>query len=377
MRIQALFTLFAAALPAFGAAAQPNPIEVKTVTFMGSLPYVVSGSPRRDARINHRIFLAMTGTPAPARYAATIKEPEERVEPQPSSNFGFSVLRDDDRVLALEVEAEGCGAYCEHYWTQYVFDAASGRSIFAEDLFTPAGAAALMKRNLGKRLAEYKAAIAGLEKEAAANRKKMRIATPWPQPRPDGKQDEEEARIADTIDMYERCMESMRAPDYGKYSTLREVSLKIDNQSVTFMYGRCSNHAMRALDEVGNQQVAYRIADLAPHFTPYGKYLLMGGPAATPPSTPFLQVLHGRVGPAAVTLLLSRPHDDGSLSGLYFYDKYRQPIALGGKATGKVLELTEYDSVESPKPLIRAMIKGASLEGHWIGAKTLAFRAEP
>lgn len=377
MLFRLLSACFAAALPAVVAAAPSAPIAIKTITYKGSLPYAESGDAKRDARINHRIFLDMAEQPAPAKYSDGIKVPKEQDGPQGSSDFGFSVLRNDDRVLALEVDAEGCGAYCEHYWTQYNFDAATGRMIFASDIFTPAGGAMLLKQNLVKRLVEYRKAIAGLNKDVVANRKKKGVATPWPQPRLDGKQDEEEDRISETIDMYERCMESMGSPDYGKYFTLANTSLKIDGDSITFLYGRCSNHAMRALDDVGDQKVAYRIADLAPHFTAYGKYLLMSGPQAAPRAEPYRQILQGRVGQAAVTLQLSERYGDGSLSGTYFYDNYRKPIALNGKVNGDVVELTESESADTPRPLIRATMKGDKLEGQWIGRRTLDFRAAP
>lgn len=372
------FAYIVAALPVFATASASIPITVKTIAYKGSLPYVESGDARRDARINHRIFLDMAEQPAPAKYSNGIKVSEEQDGLQGSSDFSFSVLRNDGRVLALEVDAEYCGAYCEHGWMQYNFATANGRVILASDIFTPAGGATLLKQNLTKRVVEYRRAIAGLNKEAIANRKKKGIATPWPQRELEGKLDEEEERISETIDMYEHCMESMLSPDYGKYFTLANTSLRIDGKSITFLYGRCSsNHAMRALDDVDEQKVAYKIDDLAPYFTAYGKYLLLGGPQAAPPTEPYRQILQGRVGQAAITLQLSERYSDGSLSGSYFYDKYRKPIALSGKVNGNVIELTESESTDTLKPLIRATIKGDKLEGQWIGQKALDFRAAP
>ncbi|CAD6514379.1 hypothetical protein ACFQ3P_04515 [Paraburkholderia sabiae] len=373
-----LFVSIAAALPALVAAA-PSPIKVRTVTYGGSLPYVESDDARRDARINNQVFLDMAEQPAPARYPGKIEEPKVHDgPPQDISDFSFSVLRNDDRILALEVDAEGCGAYCEQYSRQYNFDAATGRALFASDLFAPAGGTALLRQNLAERLTEYRRAIASLNRDAVANRKKNGIATPWPQPRLDGKQDQEEERVASTVSMYERCMEPMQSPDYAKYYTLANTSLEIGRESVTFVYGRCSNHAELALDDVGDQKVAYRIADLAPYFSAYGKYLLMSGPQqAAPPTEPYQQILQGRVGQAAITLRLSEHYGDDSLSGSYFYDKYREPIALNGKVNGNVIELTEYESSDTPKPLIRATIRSDRLEGQWIGKRTLDFRAAP
>lgn len=365
-----------AALPVF-AAAQPTPIEVKAVAYNGFLPYVVSGNPRRDARINHTIFFSITGQPAPAKYTESVKVTEEQDGPPSNTELNFTVTRDDARVLAFEFDYEGCGAYCEHHWDQLNFDAAAGRQFSSSDIFTPQGRVALFKLNNATRLAEYRKAIAGLNKEGIANRKKQHIATPWPQPRTDNKQDDEESRITETIDMYQHCMDFMREPNYASYYTQDVFPVKVESESITFPFGRCSNHAMRALDEVGDQAITYKIADLAPHLTHYGKYLLMNGPQVASRVEPYEQFLMGRVGQAPITLELSRPGPDGAVSGRYFYNKYRKPIGLSGKVSGNTVELAETESTDTPKPLIRATIKGDKLEGQWIGKQTLDFSVAP
>ena len=366
----------AAAFSGLVGTAAAAPIVVKAIAYKGSLPYVVSDDAKRDARINHRIFSTTAEQPAPAQYVARIQVPKEDGL-FGRSDFGFSVLRNDGRLLALQVDAEGCGAYCEPFSALYNFDATNGRAVFASDIFTSAGGEVLLKQNLAKRLTQYASAITALNNEAVAHRKKQGIATPWPQPRPDGEQDEQEARIAETIDMYEYCMESMRSPDYSRYHRLTDVALKIDSKSLTFVYERCSNHAMRALDDVGDQLIEYKISELAPYFTAYGKYLLQNGPQVAPPAEPYGQILQGHVGLAAVTLLLSQPYSDGSMSASYFYNKYRRFIALSGKVSGNVVELTESDSADTPRPLIRATIQGGQLEGQWIGKQILDFQAAP
>jgi len=366
-----------AALPVLASAAQPAPIDIKNVSFNGSLPYVVSGNAKRDARINHAIFLGMAGQPAPARYTDPVKAPEEQDGPTPTSEISYSITRLDARVLAFEFDYEGCGAYCEHHSEQYNFDAATGRPFSSSDIFTPQGRAVLFKRNNPKRLEEYRKAIAGLNKEGAANRKKQRIATPWPQARNDNRQDDEESRITESIDMYQHCMDSMRTPDYANFYLQDVFPVKIEEESITFLFGRCSNHAMQALDEVGDQAITYKITELAPHLTPYGKYLLMGGPRNTFPAEPYQQFLFGRVGQAAITFDLSRPNADGSVMGSYFYNKYRKLIRLSGKVLGNTVELAETESTDTPQPLIRATIKGDKLEGQWIGKQTLDFSVSP
>jgi len=368
---------FAAVLPALVCAAQPAPIDVRTVSFNGSLPYVVSGNSRRDARINHAIFLGMTGQPAPAKYTDPVKTPEEQDGLQPTSEIDYSITRNDARVLAFEIEYEGCGAYCEHHWDQFNFDAVTGRPFTSSDIFTPQGRAVLFKLNNAKRLNEYRKAIAGLKDLGFAKLKKQRTATPWPKPKTAAEDADEDSRILESIEMYQHCVDSMSAPEYASYYTKETFPVKIENASVTFLFGRCSNHAMHALDEVGDQSITYRITELAPHLTPYGKYLLMGGPKITLPAEPYQQLLFGRVGQAAITFDLSRPNPDGSVAGSYFYNKYRKPIGLSGKVDGDIVELTETESPDTPKPLIRATIKGDKLDGKWIGKQTLDFSVSP
>lgn len=367
----------AAVLPAIACAGQPAPIDVKTVTYNGSLPYVVSANTKRDARINHAIFLGFTGQPAPARYTDGVRVQEEQDGPPSTSEIEYSITRSDDRVLAFEFKYEGCGAYCEPQWDNYNFDAATGQAFSSSDIFTPQGRTTLFNKDRAKRVEEYRKAIAALNKEGSANRKKQHISTPWPQSRTDNKQDDEEARISETIEMYQHCVESMRAPEYASYFTDIEFPTRIDETSITFLYGRCSNHAMRALDDVGDQAITHAITDLAPYLTAYGKYLLLGGPRATMRVEPYRQFLQGRVGQAAITLQLARPGNDGAVAGNYFYNKYRKLITLNGKVNGNTIELTESESTESPKPLIRATIKGDKLEGQWIGSKTLDFSVAP
>jgi len=368
---------FAAALPAFACAVQPAPIDVKTVSFNGSLPYVVSGNPRRDARINHSIFFGMAGQPAPAKYTDPVNMPEGQDGPPPTSGINYSITRSDSRVLAFEIEYEGCGAYCEHNRDQYNFDAVSGRPFTSSDIFTPQGRAALFKLNNAKRLDEYRKVIASLKNLALAKLKKQRTATPWPKPKTAAEDADEDSRITESIDMYQYCVDSMSAPDYASYYTKEAFPIKIEDTNVTFLFGRCSNHAMHALDEVGDQAISYKVAELAPHLTPYGKYLLAGGPQVARPAEPYQQFLFGRVGQAAIAFDLSRPGPDGTVTGSYFYNKYRKPIGLSGKVNGNTIELTETESTDTPKPLIRATISGDKLEGQWIGKQTLDFSVAP
>jgi hypothetical protein len=154
--------------------------------------------------------------------------------------------------------------------------------------------------------------------------------------------------------------------------------MKIGKDAVTFIRGRCSIHALRALDELGEIKTAFSIDDVSPHLSEYGKRVLLAGSGnAVPPANPYNQLLVGKVGQAPITMRLGARNGDGSVSGFYFYNKYRTAISLFGKATGNTIELQESDSKEQTPPLIRATISGESLKGHWIGGKEIAFEARP
>lgn len=78
-----------------------------------------------------------------------------------------------------------------------------------------------------------------------------------------------------------------------------------------------------------------------------------------------------------VTLYLGALNPDGTLSGSYFYDRYRKSIALSGRFDAGTLTLTEADSKETPPPRLVLTPQGEGLRGRWEGASTLDVVLEP
>lgn len=232
------------------------------------------------------------------------------------SEQDFVVVRNDARILVLTVTGETCGAYCETYSRDLVFDMASGRMISADELVTAKGLktmrAALVAERKRRYRAEAKTNKAALGKTKASDK--------------DAREDLE-ARIA----LNEGCEQENEVYDV-RYSIGK-------TDSVVMTASRCSNHAMRALDDVGDVSVDFPAAKL--DLTPYGKALLAGGPDVPPPPSPFGQVLHGAVGKSPVTMLLDTPNKDGSVRGQYFYDKHRKAIEIYGKVEGATATIEE------------------------------------
>ncbi|MCX7257934.1 MAG: hypothetical protein NTZ64_14780 [Polaromonas sp.] len=108
-------------------------------------PFVTSVDGRAAARINNLLFIETFEVPAPVHTSYGLREVSEEVW-QRQPEIDFQVQRNDGRIFSVMLSAEGCGAYCESYTTPYAFDAANGRHLSAEDLFTPAGRAALGKQ---------------------------------------------------------------------------------------------------------------------------------------------------------------------------------------------------------------------------------------
>ena len=354
-------------------AAQAGPLSVKPLSYKGTMPYVQSDNAQLAQRINSLIYLDMLELSPPAKLQDGLKEKKVEEGMQPTSDLSFEVGRNDERILALSISAEGCGAYCEYYTRQFNFDANTGRHIVASDIFTSAGAVTLMKQLGTLRLARVKAEIARMRNDAKTHGAKTAVAKDKAQLKEDG------AGFNEAIEMYEQCAASIVDPEMAKYRTIDTDKMKIGNNAITFIRERCSIHALRALDNLDEIAHTLSLKDLAPYLNDYGRSLLVsGGGNALPVGGPFNQVLIGKIGQAPITLRLGARNTDDTVSGTYYYNKYRTPIPLFGKVTGNTLAMEESESKDQTLPVIRATIKGESLKGLWVGSgKQIAFEAGP
>ncbi len=346
-------------------AAQAQLLTVNSLAYNGEMPYVESGNAAVAQRINAIIYLDMLEIPPPAKRQNGLRAKKSDVGVQPVSDLSFEVVRNDARVLALAIGAEGCGAYCEHYTSHFNFDATSGRHLLGADLFTPTGAQTLSQQVAKARIARVNAQIRSMNKRVQKGVSKTQTK-------------EDVAQFADAITMYEDCAAQMSVSDKTPDPKRVLATMKIGQTALTFIGGRCSNHAMRALDDLDTFENTVSLAQLEPHLSAYGKFLLMDGTKADPVGGPFNQILFGTVGSAPITLRLGAPNGDHSVGGLYYYNKYQTPISLSGRVSGNTLELMESASNEQPQPMLRATVSGETLKGQWIGlGKQLPFAATP
>lgn len=346
------------------------PLTVQTLAYKGRLPFVQAADAKVAQRINHAVFLDTLDMAAPVRLADGIRDKKKAEGLEPISDIAYQVVRNDARLLVLAVEYEGCGAYCEHRNTAFNFDVASGRSLLLSDLITAAGREKLDRQLEARRVARVNAEIARLRAGILAAEKKIPLKAK------ENRLEPADAEAA--IEMYQGCVKLMTDLDNARFRTIDGESFRIGKEAITFYWGRCSNHAMRALDEIGDFADTLTIRELTRHFTAYGRALLLGEGSAASAGGPFDQVLTGKVGNAPITLKLGKRSADGSIGGSYFYDKYRTPIAFFGKLTGDVMEVSETTDDDKAAPVIRVTIRGENLKGTWTGnGKQLAFEVAP
>ena len=174
------------------------------------------------------------------------------------SEQSFTVERNDARILVLAVSGESCGAYCEAFTREVSFDMRTGRQLALDDLVTAKGLAKMASLMEAERKRRYRA-------EAKANAAALRTT-----PATDKEtRDDLEARRA----LNRSCVEDPPAFD---------LRFKVGKAgSIVMTSGRCSNHAMRALDDVGEVVLDIPAAKL--DLTPYGRSLLLGGPPVAEP----------------------------------------------------------------------------------------------
>lgn len=303
------------------------------------------------ARVNDALFLTVLNMPAPVKPGASFTPPAGQL-PEGTATQDFEASRNDDRVLTITLSAEGCGAYCENYDVDYNFDARTGRLLALEDLVRPTAFATVARRMNQESRRLYNQQIKTLRRELAAAQKKRPPAA------------DEIEDLQQRIELNEGCL-GETGEGRWRADGLHYLGLSLAKPGITLRAGRCSNHASRALDDVGDIVLTLPPAELQPLLTDYGRALILQQGNAGPPASPFGQVLHGRIGNAPITLRLDRPTAEGSVSGHYFYDRYRQPIALSGKREGDQLSLDE--TVDDKKATLTLQLRGTALSGQWQG----------
>lgn len=330
------------------------------------MPYVEPGKNGAiAARMNEALFMRQMGMPAPLTAGKTFALADGAEVPSSTASQAVTATRNDGRILSIQFTREGCGAYCETYDETVSFDAVTGRSLTLEDLLNAYGRAEIPKRMMAERVRQYKAQIKQLQQQLKALHAKGKKVVA-------DAVDDLESRVA----LNEGCLaqELQKKTDKAWYPV---DSLRYGlpaGAGMAFTSERCSNHASRALDDVGEVSLSLPAQAMDKMLTPYGRALILETASVPEPSTVFQQVLHGKIGSAAITAVLTATAygaGEPSVSGVYYYNKYRKPIALSGTQSGQTVSLRE-GADDTTRATITLQLGRAGLSGKWEGGnKTL------
>lgn len=302
-------------------------------------------SPQVAKRINDYIFASFINQ-LPGNNPQTTVNQFANSEMNPTANLDYTIEYRDANVLTLNMFVEGCGAYCESYNVPISFDLASGAAITLNDLFSRSTMAELNTR---------------IRKD-----------------------------IRSQIDTFVTAQKDGGDPGYAEFyascATYIDGLYYIDRFSLqkdhlAFLNGRCSNHANRAGDELGDFTTKIPTGELHKQFTPYGQYLT-GAKSTTPVEpTPGIdgKVMYGTLGKSMRIVLKVDCKYGDFFEGAYFYQKFGAPIELTGKcdtADNRHYEL-KTSAAEQSEEKITLELKDGVYQGVWeSNGKTLPVRFE-
>jgi hypothetical protein len=316
------------------------------------LPFVTGGAAGVAQRINAAVWREMLdGAVAPTAPGKTWTPPADKL-PQGTTALKFVatlVPPANPRLLSLAFSGEGCGAYCEDFAETHLFDLRDGREVVLGDLLTVEGFAAAGRRLDAERRGAYQKQIRQLQAAMKSARK--------------GKKAEDDD-TEDRLEMNRNCLEQVATEPSTPWWLVGDRFALDGHGGLALTKGRCSNHAGRALDDVGDITLDIPAGDLAPWLTPYGLAVLRQEGDAPPPAAFDRRELHGTLAGQPITMTLEPLHAGADTRGHYAYDKYRTPIALVVRQEGSQLLATEQTASEGRFDLT---ISGGTLAGTWTG----------
>jgi hypothetical protein len=384
MRLIALLPLVVCACTSL---AQATELTVETRSVKGT-------NSRGEAYVNGKVKMPLVkprqaSDPMAVQVARKINDRLSFVELEGTESQEFKVSRNDGRIMTIAFDGESCGAYCESYNSWYSFDLQDGSMLTPANLFTANGMHALAVRLQREQHSRYRKQLAELASDLKATR--AATASKTGESKLDIISDLEDRIALNQVcldDQIARAKEPASQQGHGLFGYPGTFPFEITDTAFKLTAGRCSNHAARAIDDVGDVTLALPIPELAPWLTAYGRAALLKDGSAVPQERVFGQVLYGALrasnaSTVAITMLIEKS-DDSSLSGAYFYDRYRAPIELTGQLTAQTLDLQESGAAKPGQPTADATFQltkaGNALRGQWANKadkKTFEVRLAP
>ncbi|OYU80662.1 MAG: hypothetical protein CFE23_08025 [Flavobacterium sp. BFFFF1] len=167
-------------------------------------------------------------------------------------DVSYKIILNDDRILCLEFNMEGCGAYCESFTRYYTFDLNNGQKIMPNDLFTESGLKKLTAKINTDKVNKIKRQLLEINKSLNTNSK--------------GPNGENRNTLNEMLVMYKNCLQ-YQAED----GELSDYKFAVNPGKLYFYTERCSAHVNRAIDELDEFVYELEIKYWTSYLTPYGK----------------------------------------------------------------------------------------------------------
>jgi hypothetical protein len=284
------------------------------------------------------------------------KHPYEKICYDPNDNHGtvsfegWEKYKTPKNILSLKIEGEATGAYPEHFEQYRSFDLTTGNPIIMRNLLLESkrmGLAELLNQKVKTQIDDYL-------KEVRDSLKSPTVIG------------EERERYGEQDTLYTNCLQD------HEETTMDSYEYYFTKDSVTFVLGRCSNHAMRAIDDLYDFYIPMAYTDLGTYLNPYGKSILYSQNTIVTPDNPESKMFKGTIGKIPVTMILTeKDYDSVSIYPMYWYDKHRIPIDLNGTYYTGHLSLKERNSDYNIIANIEAdWVDNHKIIGTWTDANT-------
>lgn len=291
-----------------------------------ALPRIKSTNSGVADNINDRLFIGEMGR-------MDVTTPPKDIPGK--SNPRFSIVRNDDKVLSLDFQAEHCQIQCESSHTYYNFDSTTGRYLTASDLLSSEGLKDISGRLQHERQQRYKQVITALQKEQMDDKVKASGGRAI-QPVAPGRTEQ--------LAFYQHCLDSLSstvtAPAQAE-SLFNHYHYRLTAKALDITTGRCTDSHGKWQDDVGEITLSLPYASIKTSLSDYGRWLLTNEGNVRPGFTPFGPLLRGYMGGKTLVTMVLNKLPDGTLSGSYFYDHRRQPVMVTGRVQGQDIQLVE------------------------------------
>jgi len=154
-----------------------------------------------------------------------------------------------EQCFSIEISALACGAYCEKFSSIYNFDLSNGRLVELSEIFSEEG-----MESLEVQLNNLKTDVIK-EHMSTLSQYKSNI-----------KSASEGLFYEDALAVYANCKPEVN---------LNYVQFFITKNTIRFELERCSNHVLRALDELGAFDFYFKFSEIENYLSIHGKQLLI------------------------------------------------------------------------------------------------------